>query len=67
MNWSEIFNNLSPEIRLIGCAMEAQLRIQHLKFEKDRLKKRYSQSLIEINEHIKNCEQQLKKLEKEIN
>jgi hypothetical protein len=65
-NWSEKFNALSPEIRKIGSASEAQIRIQHLNFEKDRLRKRYAQSLREINEHIKNCEQWLKELEKEI-
>ena len=65
IDWSEKFNNLSPEIRKIGIAHEAQLRIQHLNFEKMRLKKRYTQSVNEINSHIKNCESWLKELEKE--
>ena len=65
-NWSEKFNALSPEIRTIGCAAEAQLRIQHLNFEKSRLKNRYDESIAEINEHIKNCERHLSKLEKEL-
>lgn len=38
---------------------EAELRIQHLNFEKERLKKRYLQSVREINDHIKNCERSL--------
>jgi len=66
-NWVEKFNALSPEIRKIGSASEAQLRIQHLNFEKARLKSRYSQSLAEINSHIKNCEKWLSDLEKELN
>lgn len=66
VNWNEKFNALSPEIRKIGCAQEAQLRIQHLNFEKSRLKKRYTQSVAEINEHIKNCEKTLVELEKEV-
>ena len=39
---------------------EPRLRVQHLNFEKNRLKKRHQQSLKEINEHIKNCERDLK-------
>ena len=35
---------------------EIKLRIQHLKFEKDRLMRRYNKSCAEINDHIKNCE-----------
>lgn len=65
-NWSEKFNKLSPEIRKIGCASEAQLRIQHLNFEKARLKTRYQSSIDEINRHIKNCEKHLIQLEGEI-
>lgn len=66
INWSERFNALGPKIRIIGCAAEAKLRIQHLNFEKSRLKKRYDQSVAEINSHIKNCERHLADLEKEI-
>ena len=66
IDWTEKFNNLSPEIRKIGSASEAQLRIQHLKFEKERIKKRTAQSIKEIDEHIKNCEKWLSDLEKEM-
>ena len=66
VNWSVRFNSLSPEIRAIGCACEFQLRIQHLIFEKDRLKRRYLQSVAEINSHIKKCESFLRDLEKEV-
>ena len=55
-DWTKKFNELPKEIRVIGSAMEAQTRIQHLKLEKDRLRKRYQQSCREINEHIKSCE-----------
>lgn len=59
--WSEKFNALPPEIRHIGSMCETELRIQHLNFEKDRLKKRYQQSCKEINEHIKTCKELLKR------
>lgn len=64
--WSEKFNELSPEIREIGVASELQLRIQHLNFEKDRLHKRYKQSLTEINNHIVNCERELARWERKL-
>ena len=65
MNWTEKFNSQSEEVRTIGQAMELQTRIQHLNFEKDRLKSRYNQSVKEINDHIKNCEQSLERLSRE--
>ena len=55
-DWSKKFNELPKEIRTIGAAMEARIRIQHLNMEKDRLRKRCRQSCDEINEHIKSCE-----------
>lgn len=39
---------------------EVRLRIQHLNYEKERLKKRYEKSLAEINSHLKNCEEHKK-------
>jgi len=63
--WDEKFNALPEETRIIGCAMEAKTRIQHLKLEKERLKKRYKQSCLEINGHIEGCEKWLKELNKE--
>jgi ABC-type phosphate transport system auxiliary subunit len=65
-NWSKKFNELSLEHRKIGLAHEAQLRVQHLEMEKTRLKRRYEQSLKEINSHIKNCKETLEKLEMEL-
>lgn len=62
-DWSAEFNALPPEVRLIGAAMEARLRIQHLQLEKKRLEKRHRESVSEINRHIKNCEDWLQRLE----
>jgi len=59
--WADAFNALPPGIRHIGAMNEAELRIQHLKFEKDRLKKRHRQSFKEINDHIANVESFLAK------
>lgn len=58
--WSEQFNKLPKEVRHIGAMCEAETRIQHLNFEKKRLKARYAQSIREINEHIANCEKWLR-------
>ena len=41
---------------------ECELRIQHLNFELDRLKRRYQQSRAEIVSHKQNCEKSLAKL-----
>ena len=54
--WNEKFNNLPIEIRTIGSAENTITRINQLRMEKDRLKKRYNQSIKEINDHIKNLE-----------
>ena len=62
-NWSKEFNALPKGMRIIGAAMEAKTRIQHLLFEKKRMRKRYLQSCQEINEHLKNCEEMLRGLE----
>lgn len=66
VNWSGKFNALPIEVRTIGAALSSQQRIQHLNFEKARLKRRYRESLAEINLHIKNCEEHLARLEKEV-
>ena len=65
-DWTKEFNALPKEVRTIGSAMEAKTRIQHLNFEKDRIQKRYRQSLDEINKHIKSCEDWLLRLEDEM-
>ena len=66
IDWSKKFNALPKEIRIIGAAQEAKTRIQHLNFEKDRLKTSYRQSCAKINDHIKNCEKWLRDLAKEV-
>ena len=58
--WSEAFNKLPIEIRHVGAMNEAEMRINQLKIEKNRLKKRYDQSIVEINQHIKNLEEWLR-------
>jgi len=58
-NWSKEFNALPIEIRTICCAIECLTRIQQLHLEKERLVRRYHQSISEINEHISACEMSL--------
>ena len=67
INWSEQFNALPDNVRRIGCALELRVRLQHLIFERDRLKKNYQRSLEEINQHMINCELALAQLETEHN
>ena len=63
-DWSKEFNALPEEVRIIGSALELKIRMQHLLIEKDRIKKRYRQSLREIDDHTKNCKEWLVGLEK---
>lgn len=53
------------EVIDILCRMDMRLRIQHLNFEKDRLKRRFNKSLKEINRDLKHCRQDLCKYFKE--
>lgn len=66
VNFDKLFNDFPYEQRRIVSALDCRLRIQHLTLEKLRLKKRYNQSLSEINSHIKNCEDGFKQIEEEI-
>ena len=52
--WAEAFNALPFEIRTIAVAVSLEDQINVLRREKRRLKKRYKQSVKEINAHIKN-------------
>jgi len=63
--WSDKFNALPKDIRYIGSMLEAELRIQHLKFELARLKKQYQQSCAEIKSHIARCENRLRTEDKD--
>lgn len=63
-NWTEEYNALPHEVRIIGSAMDSRTRINQLKMEKMRLKLRYIQSLKEVNDHIKNLEKWIQDLEK---
>ena len=59
-DWSKEFNKLPKEVRIIAGAISCRENIQYLNFEKRRLKSRYTQSLKEINDHIKNLESWMK-------
>lgn len=63
-NWSEKYNALPIEVRIIGSAMESKMRIQQLRAEKHRLAAAYRRSMKEINDHIKNCQEHLSRLDK---
>ncbi len=60
-DWTKEFNNLTIETRTIANAVAMQDQINGLKREKERLKKRYNQSVKEINDHIKSIERSLKR------
>ncbi len=57
---SDAFNALSFEVRSICSGVIVETRINQLRIEKNRLKRRYLQSMKEINEHIKNLEKYLR-------
>ena len=59
--WSKKFNELPKEIRHIGAMTECEMRINQLELEKARLKKHYLASVAEVNEHIKNLKDWLRK------
>lgn len=60
--WSEAFNKLPANVRVFGQAIEIRVRLQHLYFERDRLKKAYERSLREIRQHEKNLHDSLKRI-----
>ncbi len=51
---TEKFNALPEDVRLICCESSRWTNINYLEREKARLKERYTQSIREINAHIKN-------------
>lgn len=53
------------EVKALVQRRECEVRIQHLNFELDRLKRRYRQSRAEIDSHKKNCEDWLRTHTKE--
>ncbi len=55
-NYVEEFNELPYAARHIATMVSARENINYLQREKARLKKRYRQSLAEINAHIKGIE-----------
>jgi len=58
---SDAFNNLPFEVRKIASKIVLKTEIRNLVFEKERLRKRYDQSLNEINKKIKYCKRDLDK------
>ncbi len=64
-NWSTKWNALPFPIRHIGAMVETKMRIQQLGFERERLTKRYRQSLREVDQHIANLKDSLRKAEPE--
>ncbi len=61
-SWSRAFNSLPDDVRRIGVASEIKTRLQHLHFERQRLKQAYDLSLSKIREHEKNLEASLRRL-----
>jgi hypothetical protein len=66
MDVGDAFNNLPDDTRKIYVAMEIKLRMQHLTFEKRRLKSAYNKSVREIDAHMRNLQSSLGKLEREL-
>jgi hypothetical protein len=62
-DWSAQFNTLPDDVRTIGAALEAKVRIQMLNKEKERIKRRSAQSVREINLYIASCERFLREIE----
>jgi hypothetical protein len=60
--WSEAFNALPEETRRITCGTEVFVRLQHLQFERDRIKQAADFSLRKIDEHERNLLAWLKEL-----
>ena len=65
--FSDQFNALPFEIRVIACNLALETKIRGLHLEAGRLKNRYETSRKEINETIKFCEHELFKKLTEIN
>lgn len=55
-NYTRTFNNLPYDVRHIGSMKEWQMRIEHLKEEKARLRKAYRRSLNVVNRRIRSLE-----------
>jgi hypothetical protein len=66
MNITDAFNNLPADVRKIYIAMEIKVRMQHLTFEKRRIKSAYNKSVREIDAHMRNLQSSLDKLECEL-
>lgn len=65
--FSEQFNELPFDVRVIACNLALETQIRDLQLESSRLKRRYEESRKEINEKIKYCERELSKALNELN
>lgn len=60
--WVDAYNDSLAINRTLGQAMEIKVRLQHLEFERMRLKSAYDRSLADILAHEKNLLRSLKDL-----
>ena len=58
---SQAYNRMPETARIIAGRVIAETRIQHLEFEKARLRKAYERQMGEINKHIRGIEKFLEK------
>ena len=54
---SQAYNRMPEEARVIAGRVIAETRIQHLYFERERLRKAYDRQMGEITKHIRAVEQ----------
>lgn len=62
---SEEYNSLPIETKRLGSIMESRMRMNQLIMEKGRLKKRYKQSMEEVDDHIRNLKKRIFELEED--
>lgn len=60
--WRDSANALPAEVRKHHTALEIGTRLQHLHFERERLKQAYDSSLAKIRSHEKNLIRSLREL-----
>jgi len=58
---SDFFNSLPLETRKALCVHANFVHIRHLESEKQRLKKGYERSVLEINQQIKNLQESIRR------
>ena len=58
--WSDEWNKLSKDIREIGSKVEAEMRINQLMMEEDRVTKHYRKHMKDIEAHIRSLRDYIK-------